>query len=549
MTIAERPRPLIVRVLDWLRVPPSAPTALPRGEGSRERVVALNADGTGLESYGVDLLGQQRSSALSRRLQRSNSEIAAGYAAVFAAVRWREQAITRPQIVLQQRSGGEWESVGTLDDPVTHPALEAIRRVNETTTTKQGLGGIERGKLTNGEHYWVKRRDGLGTVVEFEVWDGASVKAVPREDRPWVPDHFKRRLPDGREQTVGPEDMIWFRHIVHPRNPMLSLTPIGAIRVQADNAAEALRYEQRLFDQGIGSGGLLVPGEEGIGPSELERLRAEIERDWVGTDNAHRWHLLEANLKMLATPQTNADLQFMEQLKWGVIEVARAFEVSPITLKDFDKATYTNADQAAAQDWETIRNQLDATVAEFNEFLIRPDFGDDWRLQARYAGIAALQDAFKMAAEVDDIRMRSGYATINELRERDGLESVPWGDAPLVQVNMAPLGSGAPPPPAPSPEDEVDAEQETAVGGRALREVLAVVDEAEQRDWSRRELKNALRASPAFGGRDPVGLELLTYVERRLEAEHREVVPPAATRKTVERDPAGRIVAVREESA
>ena len=406
----------------------------------RPRTIGMNAGM--LEAHGVDLLGQIRDSAQSRRLQRSNSDIVASTAAVFAAVRWREQAITRPQLVLQERLGGEWRPVGTVDEPWAHPLLASLARINSATTYKQGMGGIERGKLTNGDHVWVKRRDGLGTPREFEVWDGAATRAVARKDHPWEPSHFEHMTRDGRTQQVAPEDVVWFRHIIHPRDPMLSLTPIGAIRVTADTSAEAMRYQQRYFDQGIGAGGFIAPKSDGtLAPGEIARLEQLINNDWKGSDNAHRWHLLEEALEVISKPQTNTDLQFADLMRWGVIEVARAFEVSPITLKDFEKATYTNADQAGQQDWETIRNQLDNTVQEINEWLVRPDYGDDLRLVARYAGIAALQDSMKTAAEVDDIKLKGGRVTINELRKRDGEEPVEWGDTPIMPGNMLPLGS------------------------------------------------------------------------------------------------------------
>lgn len=406
----------------------------------RQRVLYANDQGV-LEAHGVDLLGQMRDTAQNRRLQRSNSDIVASTAAVFAAVRWREQAITRPQLVLQERMGGEWRQVGTTEEPWAHPLLASLARINAATTYKQGIGGIERGKLTNGDHYWIKRRTGLGTPVEFEVWDGSTTRAVARKDRDWEPDHFEHVTAAGSTVRVAPEDVVWFRHIVHPRNPMLSLTPIGAIRVTADTSAEALRYQQRYFDQGIGAGGFITPKDGGVGPGEASRIIEQLSKDWTGTDNAHRWHFIEEALEIISKPQTNVDLQFAEFMRWGVIEVARAFEVSPITLKDFEKATYTNADQAAQQDWETIRNQLDATVQELNEWLVRPDYGNDLRLVARYAGIAALQDSMKTAAEVDDIKLKGGRVTINELRKRDGEEPVEWGDVPIVPANMLPLGS------------------------------------------------------------------------------------------------------------
>lgn len=439
------------------------PTALVVPE-TEQRVLSLSADGD-LEHFGIDLLGQQYGDAAGarlRRLARNNSTIAATYAAVFAAIRWREQSITRPQIVLQQKRGGEWEDVADMDDPSVHPALSALARPAKALPFIKGFGGVERGKLTNGEHFWIKRRDGLGVPVGFEVWSGAvaSVRGTgPNND---VPSYVERQNRDGSTTEVDIEDVVWFRHIVDDENPLRSLTPIGAIRVHADNSGEALRYLQRFFDQGIGGGLVVVPDQqEPLSPPEVDRIGRRINQDFAGTDAAHRLRLLDANLKVLFTPQSNHDLQFAEMMRWGVVEVGRAFELSPITLKDFEKATYSNADQAATQDWETIRNQLDQTVEELNEFMIRPDYGDDYRLIARYDQIGALQDDAKAAAEVDEIHLRTGARVINELRERDDLDPVEWGDLPLLPTGVAPLGENVAPAPVITPPGNGDGDDTT----------------------------------------------------------------------------------------
>lgn len=488
---------------------PSAPVPAP--DETPSRVLSIGDDGT-LESHGVDLLGQSRSTARRRRASKDNNDIAQTYAAVFAAIRWREQAITRPVIVLQERRAGEWQDVGESLEPDVHPVLLALAKPNGATTGRQGRGWVERNKLTYGDGVWVKRRDRLGVPREFEFWDGGRTVAIPRKDRPWEPSHFEyfprnwMMLTGSKPVRVDAKDAVWFRHIVDPTDPMRSLTPIGAIRMQADSSFEAMRAQVNLFDRGLHPGAWLVPEEGSLGPAELERVQQRINEESAGTDEWYAYRLLEAKLRLLADPMSNVDLQFVEMLGWGVIEVARAFEVSPITLKDFSKATYTNADQAGAQDWDTVRNQLDATLDELNTWLVWPDFGKDLRLVARYAGIGALQDSMKTSAEIDEIRLRTGKVTINALRKRDGEEPVAWGDTPIMPSNMVPLGSlqqpadgGAPPPPPPAPGDgegEGEGDGEAPPGGleerAVLREALAIIDRTVP-EGQRRRAKNELR--------------------------------------------------------
>jgi HK97 family phage portal protein len=415
---------------------------------TEQRVISSTVAG-GFQAFGEDLIGQTRGAALNRRKQRNNHDIAALNASVFSAIRWREQAIARPAVVLEQRIGRTWTELGRTDEPGIHPVLDAIRSVNAGLTARHGMMGIERGKLTNGSHIWVKVRAGNrpnGEPVSFIVWDTSRVTIYPKANAWWEVSHAERRNDDGSTTTVSGEDLILFRHIVDPATPLWGMTPISAIRMDTDTVFEAQRHNLRYFDNGIPVGQVLVPsdGDSEIDPVEINRMLEQMRTEWQGTDNAHRWHILERGLKPLLTPATMSDMQFAEQMAWSVEQVARAFELSPLTLKDLSRATYSNADQAAVQDWTTIQNQLDNTLAEMNEFLVWPDFGTDLRLRGDYENIPALQPNEKAIAEIAEIELRSQVVTINEVRAEKGLEPVAWGDVPLVPATVVPLGEAVP---------------------------------------------------------------------------------------------------------
>src|SRR3990167_7477269 len=180
-----------------------------------------------IDLYGgerTDLLEEAISPPEARRLFRSNADIVALYGAVFAAVRRRARAVAKPRIVLLR---GE-------DEVESHPALDALRRVNESLTRSQGFSLIEQHKLTHGKAYWLKRRNGLRTPVEFEILPPDQVKPIPDKNKPWVAAYFERRQSIGRVEQVGLEDVVWFRHMVDPRDPLNGLGAIGAVRTQID---------------------------------------------------------------------------------------------------------------------------------------------------------------------------------------------------------------------------------------------------------------------------------------------------------------------------
>lgn len=384
-----------------------------------------------------DILGSALTTPEARRWLTTNADMAAAYGAVYAAVRRRSRAITKPRIALIRRRGAD---AVEIED---HPIFDALYRINESLTFRQGFGLIEQHKLISGKAYWIKRRNGLGVPVEFEIWPPDEVKPIPDKKKPWVPAKFERHGRMGTVETVEPKDVIWFRHFVDPRNPLNGLSPIGAVRVELDTGLEAARYNQRFFDNTLQVGKIFKAKD--AGPAEVERIEQELERKFRGTDRAHRAMVTAGDIEMIEPTMSHKDMEFMAQQRWGLEQVARVMELSPVLLGDMEHGTFENTQQAVVQFWQVMADQAEATVEELNEFLIWPDFGDEFELVVRVEEIPALQGDRKLQAEIDDIYLKNGVKIINEVREREGLDDVPWGKTPLMPVNIMPLGAGLPP--------------------------------------------------------------------------------------------------------
>ena len=370
-----------------------------------------------------------------RRLYRSNTDVALLSSAVFAAIRQRSRAMAKAKPVLMRKVGTELQEVTG-----SHPAIDAITRINEGLTFEQGISLLEWQKLSAGQTFWVKRRNRLGVPVEFEIWAADNVEIVPDKRKPWIAVAYKRYLDNGDVTVVAPEDVINFRHVIDPRpnRSLWGLSPIGAIRVEVDTALEAQRFNQRFFDNSTFIGTRFSVAE-GTGQGEISRITQELEAKFKSTDRAFRAAVLPGDLKLIDTPMSHKDMEFIEQQKWTLQEVARVFEVSPVKIGDMEFGTLENTDQAEKSFWQVITDQGDVTAAEFTECFIRPDFGDDLVLRFQFKGIAALEEDKLNRAKIDEIHLQSGRSYINELRKRDGEDPVEWGDVPIVSNTIGPL--------------------------------------------------------------------------------------------------------------
>ncbi|MCS7034582.1 MAG: phage portal protein, partial [Phycisphaerae bacterium] len=201
-----------------------------------------------------------------------------------------------------------------------------------------------------------------------------------------------------------------------------------------------------------------------------------LARKFRGTDNAFRWLVTEGGLKAVTLPIPHKDMQFIEQQRWGVEEVARVFEMSPTVLGSLERATDNNSDNYDAEFWDMIRDQVDATLAELNEFFLWPDFGDEFEFEADYSFIPALQEDAKRRADIDAVYLDRAVLTVNDIRRREGMSTVPWGDRPILPQNMVPLALAVADVATGSPE------MDDRALVRALRGVEADLREA----WERR---------------------------------------------------------------
>lgn len=137
---------------------------------------------------------------------------------------------------------------------------------------------------------------------------------------------------------------------------------------------------------------------------------------------------------------TSADMQLMEHMNMGLDDVARYFGTPrPMLMLDTNShyTTYTNATLEYLQ--RTVQPDINEMEQEFNRKLLRrEDFG---RRRIHLCEQPLLRLDKEAQAKVDESRLRTGTATVNELRKQYDMPAVPDGDIVYVLTNLAELGS------------------------------------------------------------------------------------------------------------
>lgn len=219
------------------------------------------------------------------------------------------------------------------------------------------------------------------------------------------------------------------------------LSPIGMARQSVGTGYAANAYIGSFFARDASPGGVVsVPGK--LNDTQFERLTRQWKDLHEGFDKAHQLAVMEAGAKWEKTTLSPADAQFLEVYKLTRAEIAGIFGVPPHMIGDVERSTSwgSGIEQQSLgyviyslMPWltrlERTANRLFGDPSVYLKFnpdaLLRGDTAQ------RFAGYA-------QAAQW-------GWMSVNEIRAKEDEAPIEGGDVYLQPLNMAPLGSAAPP--------------------------------------------------------------------------------------------------------
>lgn len=266
---------------------------------------------------------------------------------------------------------------------------------------------------------------------------------------------YEVRAPNGSQQ-VFPASAIW-----HVRGPSWNTwSGMGAVHLARDAIGLAIAAEgnQSAYHKNGGQVSGLLSMEGNLSDQGHAQLRAWVEKNYVGPENAGKWMILDRGTKFTPMQMTGTDAQQLETRRHQVEEICRAFRVMPIMVGFTDKtATYASAEQMfiahvvhTLSPWyQRLEQSINVNLlseedraagiyAKFNaNGLMRGDFGSRTEGYAKALGSGG----------------SPAWMEINEIRALEEMDAVTWGDGKPQSTNQTPSGSEDPPPEDPAPTE------------------------------------------------------------------------------------------------
>lgn len=370
--------------------------------------------------------------AWQRNVTVDNNQSLLAFSAVYACLSMISSDICKLRVKLMQQgpSNGVWTEIGTS------PYLDLLNRPNRFQTRLQFFESWMLSKLTYGNAYVLKGRDSNRRVDEMYVLDPRRVTPIvtPVGDVYYsISADDLAGIPAGLRYCPASE-------IIHDRmttlwHPLVGVSPISAcgasatqgIRIQANSAS----FFQNMSRP---SGMLTAPGT--IDEVTANRIKTEWESNYSGA-NLGRLAIMGDGLEYAAMTIPAGDAQLIEQLRWTVEDVARAFRVPLHRLGAGTASGITNVESLESLYYsDCIQVFIEAIELCLDQGL---------ELPSRYATEFDLRGLLRMdtGARYDALSkaVNGGWLSPNESRRLEDLPPVEGGETPYLQQQNYSLGA------------------------------------------------------------------------------------------------------------
>jgi HK97 family phage portal protein len=318
-----------------------------------------------------------------------------------------------------------------IEEVVEHPLLDLFRKVNDFHNAWDLWELTTLYQETIGSAFWLLVFDSLGRPTEIWPLPAQCIRPIRDRNSERIVDWYEYRV-DGKTQRFAPEEIVHFRY-PDPKDPYRNgLSPLRAAAEQVFLSSDYHAYKRALLENHALPSAIISP-DEVMGEDERHRLE-ELWNQRFRRGGSGKVIVAESGLQVSLLNQSLGDLATLAEYGQTRQDIANAFGV-PISYLSAE-TNLANLQAAETQHMQlAIRPRLHRRDQKINEQLV-PLFDRSGRLfVASEDPVPANQTQQLQQQEID---LKMGVKSINEVRSERGLPPVEWGDKPWLPLSWQP---------------------------------------------------------------------------------------------------------------
>lgn len=327
-----------------------------------------------------------------------------------------------------------------------HPAARLLQRPNPLSAKASYFEEFVTRLLISGRAYFETAGPDNGPPRELWIPEPRDIRPIFSRS---ADGFIERYRSDEASETWTPEQMHMVR-LVDPDNPLQGQSVIQAAARAADVSNYGRKYAHSVLkSMGIPPYLLTTEGtmteeqKASFGEDFATRLRDSFER--MRSSGVTRPQIFDGmeNSEFERLGMSPGDMDLLELMQQSGREIAVAMGPAPELLGDPENKVYNNVSEAReALYTEHVMPLGNLICGELTHWLgAQFDFSGDLHFGFDPSGIPALQTDPEQKRETDLEALQAGAITINEYRERQGMEPRDGGDVLLVPSQSMPLAA------------------------------------------------------------------------------------------------------------
>jgi len=366
---------------------------------------------------------QKRDLSLSTIFPQSNvfdTDKALTLTAVWCAIRLLSESVSSlPISVYRKQKNGD-----KLED-IKNPIYKLVRfKPNYYQNKITFFEFIMLSICTEGNAYVKIIRNNSGVPVELICVDPENVNIVINEN-----EMFYNIMED---DVYDSNDILHFKTLTD--DGINGVSPI-------DQCEKALKYSENLqefgntfFSNGAKPSSILQT-DRALSDTALNRLKTSFNSNYGKLQNSNSTIVLEEGLTFKPISISPEQAQFLSSRQFSIEEVARIFNIPPHMLKDLSKSSFNNIEMQSQEFLTyTLMPYITRIEEEMNTKLFRSNELGQTFVEFNVNGL--LRGDVKSRTEAYRSAITNGYMSINEVRQKENMNSIEGGDKHFMQMNM-----------------------------------------------------------------------------------------------------------------
>ena len=277
---------------------------------------------------------------------------------------------------------------------------------------------------TEGNSYVQIVRNNSGTPVQLICLDPSNVTVVVNNNELFY-------QVDGGA-VLDSSDMLHFKTITD--DGVTGLSPIDQCAKALNWGVSLETFGETFFSNGAKPSSILQT-DRALSDTALQRLKTSFNSNYGKLKNSNSTIVLEEGLTFKPISISPEQAQFLSSRQFSIEEVARIFNCPPHMLKDLSKSSFNNIEMQSQEFVTyTLMPYITRIEQEMNLKLFRTNELGNTFVEFNVNGL--LRGDVKSRTEAYKTAITNGYMSINEVRQKENMNSIEGGDKHFMQMNM-----------------------------------------------------------------------------------------------------------------